>query len=87
MDRPIPPPAEDYKGRPFVPNGNSIKSRTKFASRKFTLTALMVALSYLLAWFKPDMMTGQILFNFWMVLAGLYFGGNVVEVIAMKKGK
>ena len=66
---------------------NSIKARTKFASRKFTVCVLTIVLSYLLAWFKPDMMTGQVLFNFWIFVIGIYAGANVGELIAMKKGK
>lgn len=60
-------------------NGGKLQDN-KWRSRKFIVLVGLLIISYALAWFLPEfIMSGQILFNFWWQLTGLYFGANVAE--------
>ena len=59
-----------------------------FASRKFLVALVVFAASLALAFFRPGFVgDGQTLFNFWIFLIGLYFGGNIAERVVGKKEK
>ncbi len=59
-----------------------------FASRKFLVALVIFAASLVLAFFRPEFVgNGQTLFNFWIFLIGLYFGGNIGEHIVKGKMK
>lgn len=59
-----------------------------FASRKFLVALVIFAASLALAFFRPEFVgDGQTLFNFWIFLIGLYFGGNIAEHVVNGKGK
>ena len=59
-----------------------------FASRKFLVTLGLWASSLGLAFFRSDFVgDGQTLFNFWIFLIGLYFGGNIGERMVNRKEK
>lgn len=50
----------------------------RWASRKFWVFVGMFVASLLLAWIQPTLVgTATILFNFWMLAAGIFFGGDV----------
>lgn len=59
----------------------------KYASRKFWMTILVFLTSLALAVCMPSFVeNAQVLFNFWVFLFGLYFGGNAAEHY-VKRGK
>lgn len=61
---------------------------TNMASRKFLVTIFMFTGSLMVAFIKPELVgdgNAQSLFTFWVMLAGVFFGGNVGEHLV--KGK
>lgn len=65
-------------------------SLTKLASRKFLITGAMFLGSLIIVWTKPALLGDgniQTLFNFWVMLAGVFFGGNIGEHIVNGKKK
>jgi hypothetical protein len=73
----------DAKGRDFFPDMNALREKLK--SRKFIALAATWAASFALAWFKTEFVgTAQNLFNFWVLLLGIYFGADVGDKIVKK---
>jgi len=55
---------------------------SKLASRKFLVTVAMFLGSILVVFAKPELLGAnniQVLFTFWTMLAGVFFGGNIGE--------
>jgi cation transport ATPase len=50
----------------------------RWKSRKFWVFVALFAASLILAWFQPALVgTASVLFNFWMMIAGIFFGTDV----------
>lgn len=61
----------------------------RMSSRKWLSLVGVFLASCAFGWFKPEFVgTAATLFNFWLILLGLYFGANVAEKYnALKNGK
>jgi len=60
----------------------------RFTSRKFLSLVVVWLTSLVLGFTMPDFVgNAQVLFNFWTLLLGLYFGGNVAERYTNRKTK
>lgn len=71
-------------------NENSNITKSKLASRKFLVTVAMFFGSLSVIFIKPDLLGDgniQALFNFWTMLAAVFFGGNIGEHIVNGKKK
>ena len=63
-------------------NEVTVTKPAKLASRKFLVTVAMFLGSMLVVFAKPELLGEnniQTLFNFWTMLAGVFFGGNIGE--------
>lgn len=63
---------------------------TKLAGRKFLVTIFMFIGSILMIFVKPELLGDgniQVLFNFWVMLVGVFAGGNIGEHIVNGKKK
>ena len=64
--------------------------KSKLASRKFLVTTAMFFGSVLVTFAKPELLGDgniQTLFNFWTMLAAVFFGGNIGEHMVNGKNK
>lgn len=64
------------------------KALTSLSSRKFLLAVGMFLGSMAVAVFKPELIGDgnvQALFNFWVMLAGVFAGGNIGEHLVKAK--
>lgn len=67
-----------------------VPEKNKLASRKFLVTIGLFIGSLLVVFMKPALLGDgniQNLFNFWIMLAGVFFGGNIGEHIVNGKKK
>lgn len=71
-------------------NENPDTTKSKLASRKFLVTVAMFLASVLVVFAKPALLGDgniQTLFNFWTMLAAVFFGGNIGEHLVNGKKK
>lgn len=65
-----------------------ISKKGRLVGRKFLITVAMFFGSILIVFVKPELLGDgnvQVLFTFWTMLAGVFFGGNIGEYIVNGK--